>query len=85
MTEMIERSLISSSSIICSENEDLSSVPACHSTKPPKIEREADPDPTRASLESSVSSKFKSDALAKAALSAAYAEADEAKPAEVGT
>src|SRR6187401_2548338 len=60
------------------------SEPAFISTKPPKIERAAEPDPRRASRLSSVGVSFSPAAWVAARASAAKAEADEARPDAAG-
>ncbi len=53
--------------------------------KPPKIEREAEPEPCRARRDKSASDSVKPAALLAAPANAANAEAEEARPAAVGT
>ncbi len=65
--------------------ESLSVLPLIHSAKPPKIDLVAEPEPLRANFESSFEVSCNPAALLAAAARAAKPEADEAKPADVGT
>ena len=56
-----------------------------HSTKPPNMLRDAEPEPLRAKRDSSLSDQPNCNASLHADAKAAYALADEAKPAAVGT
>ena len=56
-----------------------------HSTKPPKILRQAEPDPRRANLERERSSNPSLRAVLQAPAKAASPLAEEANPAAVGT
>ena len=58
--------------------------PACMRTKPPKIERAAEPEPRRARSDSSRGGSSRPAARAAATASAAKPEADEASPDAVG-
>ena len=71
MTMAIMQISQSVSSSIGSAKDVRSSVPLCHSTNPPKIERVADPDPRLASLERSFLVKFSPAALVDASARAA--------------
>ena len=64
--------------------ESSSPLPGCHSTNPPGIERQADPEPRRARRESSRSLSARPAALAAANASEANAEAEEAIPVPIG-
>ena len=59
--------------------------PRAISTKPPKIERAAEPEPTRASADSSDGDSVRPAARVAATASAANPDADDARPAAVGT
>src|SRR5262245_26453924 len=59
-------------------------VPACISTKPPKIERAADPDPWRATMLRSRGESARPNAASAARTSAANPDAEDASPAPVG-
>ena len=59
-------------------------VPACISTKPPKIERAAEPDPCRATMLRSRGDNVSPNAASPARTSAANPDADDASPAPVG-
>ena len=76
----------SAASRIGSANASLPSgaVPACSSTKPPKIERAADPEPRRARIDSSLAVASTPAAAQAATARAANPEADDARPAPVG-
>src|SRR5690349_14327835 len=65
-------------------NESSSQVPACHSTNPLGMDREAEPDPRRARRDNSGSLRFNPAALLPAKANAANAEAEEAIPAPEG-
>src|SRR5262249_796970 len=67
------------------ESEPSGCSPRCHSTKPPKIERAAEPEPRRASAESAGGSSRRPAARLPARASAANAAADDASPAPRGT
>src|SRR5438874_11620920 len=54
--------------------------PRCHSTKPPKIERAAEPEPRRASAESYAASSVQPAARLAASASAANDAAEAARP-----
>src|ERR1039457_6257602 len=75
----------SSSNLCATASEPPASTPADISTKPPKIERAADPEPRRASAESSAGDNLKPAAREAARARAAKPAADEARPAAVGT
>src|SRR5579875_168473 len=59
--------------------------PRRHSTKPPKTERAAEPEPRRARAESAAGSSARPAARLAASASAAKAEAEDASPAPRGT
>ena len=59
-------------------------LPACISTKPPKIDLAADPDPWRATMLNSLLDSVRFSARAAAAVKAAYPDAEDASPAPVG-
>ena len=59
-------------------------APACMRTKPPKIERAAEPEPRRASSDSSRGGSSRPAARVAATASAAKPDADEARPEAVG-
>lgn len=64
--------------------ESCSDSPATHSTNPPGIDRHAEPDPSRASLERAAVSSSKPPARLAARARAAKAEAEEAIPVPAG-
>src|SRR5690606_30780031 len=59
-------------------------LPACISTKPPKIERAAEPEPRLARRLNSVGESVRPSAAAPAPTSAANPDAEDASPAPVG-
>ena len=58
--------------------------PANHSTAPPKIERDAEPLPYLARIDSSRRERFRPAALLAAPANAANPDADDARPADFG-
>lgn len=67
-----------------SESVPLASVPSRQATKPPKSDRQAEPDPCRAMRDSSEGDCGSSYSAARDATRAARPDADEASPAAVG-
>ena len=61
-----------------------SPVPICHSTNPLGMERQAEPDPRRASRDNCASDRFSPAALLAESANAANAAAEEAIPAPAG-
>src|SRR5699024_12130771 len=85
-TASTRRSQLSCGAIVTSkESEPSSRSPYRHSTKPPYTERQADPEPCRVIRDKAGKSISISNASVAAPASAANPDADDAKPAAVGT